>query len=122
MNLDSARDRLIEILCNYQGYQGGTLIVVFDAYKVEGGKGSVEKHGGIYVIYTKEAESADQYIERTVNQIGRTYDVTVATSDNIVQMIIWGEGAMRISARGLKEEIEAVNQRIRSEYMGQNGS
>ena len=122
VNLDSARDRLIEILCNYQGYQGGTLIVVFDAYKVEGGKGSVEKHGGIYVIYTKEAESADQYIERTVNQIGRTYDVTVATSDNMVQMIIWGEGAMRISARGLKEEIEAVNQRIRSEYMGQNGS
>ena len=122
VNLDSARDRLIEILCNYQGYQGGTLIVVFDAYKVEGGKGSVEKHGGIYVIYTKEAETADQYIERAVNRIGRTHDVTVATSDNMVQMIIWGEGAMRISARGLKEEIEAVNQRIRNAYLSQNGT
>ncbi|MCQ4636943.1 TetM/TetW/TetO/TetS family tetracycline resistance ribosomal protection protein [Anaerovorax odorimutans] len=121
VNLDSAREQLIEILSNYQGYKGDTLIVVFDAYKVEGGKGSVEKHGDLYVIYTKEAETADQYIERAVNKIGRTHDVTVATSDNMVQMIIWGEGAMRISARGLKEDIEAVNQAIRSNYLDRSG-
>lgn len=89
------------------------MIVVFDAYKVKGGKGSVEKYGDLYVIYTKEAETADQYIERAVNQIGRIHDVTVATSDGMVQMIIWGEGAMRISAQGLKEDVEAVNKEIR---------
>lgn len=117
VNLDGARHRLMDILCNYQGYQKDTLILVFDAYKVEGGQGSVEKYHNIYVIYTKEAETADQYIEKAVHEIGHKYDVTVATSDYLEQMIIWGSGARRISALGLKKEIEAVREQIKESYM-----
>ncbi|WP_130863131.1 translation factor GTPase family protein [Bacilliculturomica massiliensis] len=116
VSLDGARERLIEILCNYQGYKGMTLIVVFDAYKVSGGRGSVLKYGNIHVIYTKEAETADQYIEAAVHRIGRLHDVTVATSDGLVQMIIWGEGARRLSARDLREEIDAAEAEIRTSY------
>ena len=113
VDIGSARDKLIEILSNYQGYKGGTLILVFDAYKVEGGKGSASMYDNIHVIYTKEAETADQYIERAVNKMGRNSDITVATSDHMVQMIVWGEGAMRLSARGLKMEVEAASEEIR---------
>lgn len=113
-NIDGAREKLIEILSNYQGYKGNTVIVVFDAYKVAGGKGSVTRQDNIYVIFTKEAETADQYIERAVNKMGKSHDVTVATSDGMVQMIVWGEGAFRLSAQGLKEEIDVVNREIRA--------
>ncbi len=118
VSLDGARDKLIEILGNYQGYKGGTLILVFDAYKVAGNPGSVLKYQDLYVIYTKEAETADQYIERAVHRMGEHYDVTVATSDRLVQMIIWGEGARRLSAQELKAEVEAVSAEIRSDYLG----
>lgn len=106
VNIDSARDKLMDELCNYQGYMGNTLILVFDAYKVKGNPGSVMKYHNIYVVYTKEAETADQYIEKTVHEIGKKYSVTVATSDALEQMIIWGSGATRLSARGLREAME----------------
>ncbi len=109
INMDSARDRLIDILCNYQGYVGNTLILVFDAYKVKGNPGSVLKIHNIYVVYTKEAETADQYIEKTVHRIAPKAQVTVATGDALEQMIIWGEGALRLSARGLQEAIREAS-------------
>lgn len=115
-NIDSARDRLMDIMSNYQGYLGGTLILVFDAYKVKGNPGSVIQYHNIHVVYTKEAETADQYIEKTVHQIGKTYQVTVATSDALEQMIIWGSGAIRMSAAGLKEAVEAAFRDLREKY------
>lgn len=117
INLDSARTRLMDMLCNYQGYKKMKLILVFDAYKVSGGLGSVQQYHNIHVIYTKEAETADQYIEKAVNEIGQKYDVTVATSDNLEQMIIFGSGARRLSAQGLWEEIQAVQAEIREEFL-----
>ncbi len=117
VNIDSARDRLIDIMCNYQGYLGATLILVFDAYKVHGNLGSSLKYHNIYVVYTKEAETADQYIEKTVHEIGKKCQVTVATSDALEQMIIWGAGAMRMSAQGLKEAVDAANRAMREEYL-----
>ena len=104
----------MDILCNYQGFLKNTLILVFDAYKVEGGQGEISKYHNIYVVYTKEAETADQYIEKTVHRIGRKYHVTVATSDATEQVIILGQGAGRLSAQGLKEDIERINEQIRS--------
>ncbi len=112
INLDGARTKLIDILCNYQGYKKCKLIVVFDAYKVKGNPGSIEKHNNIHVVFTKEAETADRYIEKTVYDIGRKFNVTVATSDSLEQMIIMGRGAHRLSAQGLKEEVERVNKQI----------
>ena len=117
VNIDSARDRLTDMCCNYQGFCGATLILVFDAYKVKGNPGSVQKYHNIYVVYTKEAETADQYIEKTVHEIGKKHRVTVATSDGLEQMIIWGEGAVRLSARGLREEMEAAAARFREQYV-----
>ncbi len=119
-NMDSARSKLLDMLSNYQGYLNNTLIVVFDAYKVKGNPGSVDKYHNIYVVYTKEAETADQYIEKTVHEIGRKYHVTVATSDALEQMIIWGQGANRLSAPGLREEIEAHNKERQEEWKAQN--
>jgi len=119
INIDSARDKLMDILCNYQGYLGATLILVFDAYKVPGNPGSVLRYHNIHVVYTKEAETADQYIEKTVHEIGRKYHVTVATSDALEQMIIWGSGALRLSAQGLKDAVEAAEKAIREEYLGE---
>lgn len=111
INLDSARDKLMDIMCNYQGYQGCRLILVYDAYKVKGNPGSVMKYHNIEVVYTREAETADQYIERTTHELGakpQKYRVTVATSDALEQMIIWGNGAARMSALGLKAAVEAA--------------
>ena len=123
INIDSARSKLMDLLCNYQGYKKNTLILVYDAYKVEGGIGSVEKYHNIHVVYTKEAETADQYIEKTVHEIGKKYHVTVATSDALEQKIIWGAGASRMSANGLWEELELVRKEIQEQYLEQtNGS
>ncbi|MBO4291557.1 MAG: NYN domain-containing protein [Lachnospiraceae bacterium] len=115
-NLDAARDRLIEEMRGYQGYLGGTLILVFDAYKVKGNLGTVQKWDPIYVVYTKEAETADQYIEKTVHEMASEYEITVATSDGLEQMIIWGEGAIRMSAPGLWEDLERRKVQARKEY------
>lgn len=116
-DLHSARTKLMDILCNYQGYTKVTLILVFDAYKVEGGQGSVSKYRNIHVVYTKEAETADQYIEKTVHEIGKKYDVTVATSDGLEQVIIMGQGAKRLSASELQKDIEEKQQQMRKEHL-----
>ncbi|MDY3249583.1 MAG: translation factor GTPase family protein [Candidatus Choladocola sp.] len=117
-NLAGARTKLMDILCNYQGYKKVNLILVFDAYRVEGNRGEVQKYHNIYVVYTKEAETADQYIEKTVHEIGRKYHVTVATSDALEQVIILAEGATRMSANGLREELELTSREIREAYLG----
>ena len=114
VSLDGARMRLQEILCNYQGYTNCNLILVFDAYKIKENKGSIEKYKNIYVVYTKEAETADQYIEKTVHNIGKKYRVKVATSDRLEQMIIMGDGAVGISADNFMKEVERVSQNIRN--------
>ena len=113
-NLDAARTRLADILANYQGFTDTTVILVFDAYKVKGNKGEVVRYHNIYLVYTKEAETADQYIEKTTHEIGRKHNVTVATSDNVEQVIVMGQGARRISSRDLHEEVERVEAQIRA--------
>ena len=115
VNIDGARYRLMDILCNYQGYKKCTLIVVFDAYKVEGNTGEAIKYHNIHVVYTKEAETADQYIEKLAHKIGPRYRVTVATSDGLEQLIIRGQGCLLLSARDLKEEVDYVESLIADE-------
>ncbi|MBR0456549.1 MAG: TetM/TetW/TetO/TetS family tetracycline resistance ribosomal protection protein [Firmicutes bacterium] len=125
-NIDSAREALIEVLGNYQGYRKCKVIAVFDAYKVKGGQRHFEKHGEVTVVYTKEAETADTYIERTTYELagkggafpGGKYRVRVATSDRLEQMIILGNNAQRVSAKDFRVEVEQVNEEIR-EYLKQ---
>lgn len=112
-NIDAARSRLMDILCNYQGYQKCTLILVFDAYKVRGNIGEMFDYHNIHVVYTREAETADQYIEKLAHQMGRDYDVTVATSDGLEQLIIRGQGCKLLSARDFYEEVKRVEEQIR---------
>ena len=121
-NIHAACDKLKDILSNYQGYRKCTLILVFDAYKVEGHVEEVLTYHNIYVVYTREAETADQYIEKTVHKIGRQYQVTVATSDGLEQVIIMGQGAHRISAQGLKKEIEDTERNAREQWHEQRQS
>ncbi|WP_010249729.1 translation factor GTPase family protein [Acetivibrio cellulolyticus] len=116
-NLEHARNKLMDILCNYQGFKQCILILVFDAYKVKGGTGSVLEYHNINVVYTKEAETADAYIEKVTHEIAREHHVTVATSDALEQLIILGQGAVRLSANDLKEEIIRVNDKIRKDYL-----
>lgn len=113
--LDGARHRLMDILCNYQGYRKCRLIVVFDAYKVPGGVGSAQDYHNIHVVYTKEAETADQYIEKFAHEMGRRYRVTVATSDGLEQLIIRGQGCILMSAADLREDIERIGRQIEEE-------
>lgn len=121
-DIGAARGKLADILSNYQGYRKCTLILVYDAYKVEGNPGEVMKYHNIYIVYTKEAETADQYIEKTVRRIAKDAAVTVATSDGLEQVIILGQGANRMSAPGLKEEIERTLAEVRGEHLGKKGS
>lgn len=117
VNLDAARSKLMDILCDYQGFKKCIIILVFDAYKVKGGIGEVQDYHGIHVVYTKEAETADMYIEKITHEIDRKHRVTVATSDSIVQLIIMGQGAVRLSANDLKEEVTRVKELIRRDYL-----
>ena len=116
LDVRAAQTKLMDILSNYQGYKKCTLILVFDAYKVEGHAEEVLKYHNMHVVYTKEAETADQYIEKTVHRIGRQHEVTVATSDGLEQIIILGQGARRLSASGLKEEVDAAMKELRQEW------
>ena len=122
VNLAAARDKLMDVLCDYQGFKKNTLILVFDAYKVAGNPGSVSKYHNIHVVYTKEAETADQYIEKTVHEISRNHSVMVATSDALEQVIILGQGAGRMSAQGLREELEAAKIEVRQIIAGRRDS
>ena len=112
-NLELARTRLINILCNYQGFRRCELILVFDAYRVKGNHREIEKEHGITVVYTKEAETADMFIEKTAHQLGREKRVRVATSDNVEQIIIMGSGAIRVSASEFLAEVKEVEEAIR---------
>lgn len=118
-SLESARNRLIDILCNYRGFKQCEVILVFDAYKVKGSRGEVERINNINVVYTKEAETADMYIEKVTRQIGRKHRVKVATSDNLEQIIILGSGAVRMPASELWEEIQKTDEAIREFLSGQ---
>ena len=111
-DLSAARSALIRILSNFQGMRKCRLILVFDAYKVKGNTGSIEKDGNIHVVYTKEAETADMYIEKASYDLSRKHRVRVATSDATEQMIILGHGAERLSANDLKWEVEQVNEQL----------
>ncbi len=117
-NIEAARGKLMDILSNYQGYRSNHLILVFDAYRVAGGVGEIFKYHNIHVVYTKEAETADQYIEKTVREIGKKYHVTVATSDALEQIIIFGAGASRMSANDLRTALEEMNRDLHENYMG----
>lgn len=121
-NIDGARGRLMDILSNYQGIRKYEIILVFDAYKVQGFLGEIQKYHNIYVVYTKEAETADQYIEKTAHEIGRKYDVTVATSDGTEQVIIRGQGCNLLSAQELKTEIELASQELREGFISRRGN
>ena len=112
-DIAGARERLIDILCNYQGYRKMNLILVYDAYKVKGNPGEIRRRGSIDVVYTKEAETADQFIEQVTKQIIKNAEVTVASSDGVEQIIIYGSGALRMSARELRDEIDRANEEIR---------
>ncbi|MCD7840729.1 MAG: NYN domain-containing protein, partial [Erysipelotrichaceae bacterium] len=115
-DLGAARDRLIDILSNYQGYMQCMMIIVFDAYKVKGNPGSVQQFNNLYIVYTKEAQTADAYIERTTHQLAKDYQIVVATSDNAEQVIVLGHGALRKSARELELEVKMINDN-HMEYM-----
>ena len=116
-NLDAARARLMDILCNYAGYKQCVPILVFDAYKVKGGVREVERYHNLYVVYTKEAETADMYIEKTTHEIARRFRTRVVTSDTTEQLIILGNGAMRISSQAFEQEVRAVEAEIREFLM-----
>ena len=107
----------MDILCNYQGIRKCNLIVVFDAYRVKGHAAEVTDYHNIHVVFTAEAETADQYIEKFAHENGKKYRVTVATSDGLEQIIIRGQDCLLLSARELKEEIERVSEQTRQEYM-----
>lgn len=111
-NIDGARGRLMDILCNYQGFKKCHLILVFDAYRVQNHRTEVLDYHNIHVVYTKEAETADQYIERFAHENGKRYDVTVATSDGLEQVIIRGEGCRLLSARELEREIQLAEEQM----------
>ena len=124
VNLDAARQALVDILCNYQGYKQCGLIVVFDAYRVKGGKAKVERQNDVYIVYTEEAETADMYIEKVTYALGRDpvkkRRVRVATSDNLEQTIILGHGSTRISAGMFYDEVKRVEARISEMIAEQN--
>jgi predicted RNA-binding protein with PIN domain len=114
-SLEGARQQLMDVLCNYQGWRGCEVILVFDAYKVPHGTGEVEKYHNIHVVYTKEAETADSYIEKATFELSKTsHRVTVATSDSVEQLIILGHGALRISARSFRQEVEEARKQMES--------
>lgn len=115
--LSSARDALMDMLSNYQGFKKCNVILVFDAYKVKGNPGEVTKYNDIDIVYTKEAETADMYIEKTAHKLSKDNYVRVATSDGLEQMIIIGQGAIRLSADDLKRELEITNEQIREQYL-----
>lgn len=120
-NMDGARMKLADILCNYQGFRKNILILVYDAYRVKGHQEEIIKYKNIYIVYTKEAETADQYIEKTVHDLGRKYHVTVATSDGTEQVIIMGQGARRQTARELLEDILLARKQMREESQKHTG-
>ena len=118
-NVDAARGKLMDVLCNYQAMRGCEVIVVFDAYRVQGHAEEIIDYHNIHVVFTKEAETADQYIEKFAHENGRKYRITVATSDGLEQIIIRGQGCALLSSRELREEIALRSEQLRREHMTQ---
>ena len=118
-SLDAARKKLMVILCNYQGFKKCVLMLVFDAYRVPGSPGVIEQYHNIHVVYTKEAETADMFIEHVTHEIGKGRRVRVATSDGMEQIIILGHGALRVSARMFHQEVQEVEKEIRNYLQGE---
>ena len=118
-SLDAARKKLADILCNYQGFKKCVVILVFDAYRVPGSPGSIEQYHNIHIVYTKEAETADMFIEHVTHEIGKDRRVRVATSDGMEQIIILGHGALRVSARMFHEEVKEVEKEIKRYLQGE---
>ena len=118
-SLDAARKKLADILCNYQGFKKCVAILVFDAYRVPGSPGSIEQYHNIHIVYTKEAETADMFIEHVTHEIGKDRRVRVATSDGMEQIIILGHGALRVSARMFHEEVQQVEKEIKQLIQGE---
>lgn len=116
-DIGAARDKLTDILSGFAGMMAGTLILVFDAYKVHGGKEEVSRYHNIYVVYTRESETADQYIEKTVHDLGKNNNVTVATSDGLEQIIVMGEGAVRMSAAGLLDAVKTGRKQLEEDFL-----
>lgn len=114
-NLEAARYRLADMLCNYQGYKNIGVILIFDGYKSKGNEGSIFRYHNIDIVYTREAQTADNFIELVTQEMGRRANIRVATSDGLEQVIILGKGAARMSARELKIEIEKTDKLIRRE-------
>ena len=119
INIDSARDKLLDILCNYQGMKSCELIAVFDAYRIKGHPTEAFDYHNIHVVFTKEAETADQFIEKFAHENGRKYQVTVVTSDGLEQIIILGQGCHLISSREFEKEVARTEGQIR-EMIGEN--
>ena len=117
INIDSARGKLLDVLCNYQGIKKCEVIAVFDAYRVAGHATEISDYHNIHVVFTKEAETADQYIEKFAHENGKKYKVTVATSDGLEQIIIRGQGCFLLSAREFQKEIAHANQVLRTDYL-----
>ncbi len=111
--IDGAREKLLNILCNYQGYKKCEVIVVFDAYKVKGGVGEVDKLNNINIVYTKEAETADSYIEKVTKKLAKNNRVKVVTSDGLEQLIIMGNGCLRVSSQEFYQEVKEAENNIR---------
>ena len=116
-SLEDARKKLLEMLSDYQGYKKTEIIIVFDAHLVKGNKESVSAYDKLSVVYTKEAETADSYIERTSKKLKKDFIVRVATSDHLEQIIILGQGAVRVSAKDLREEVVAAKKEMRAKYI-----
>ena len=117
VSLESARQQLMDVLSNYKGTSKATIILVFDGYLVKGNIGTVYEYNNIYVVYTKEAETADHYIERVVTSLPKHYKVRVATGDGLEQLIIYGQGAIRMTARELRNEVQAVETELREKFI-----
>ncbi|MDR1689428.1 MAG: NYN domain-containing protein [Clostridiales bacterium] len=116
ISLEASRDKLTAIMSNYAGLKKVSVIVVFDAHMVKGGFEKIEKRANISVVYTKEAETADNFIERTAGYLAKYSKVSVATSDNLEQIIIIGKGAVRVTAKSLIEMIDTANAEMRKLY------
>lgn len=115
-NMDAARMKLIDILSNYQGVRKCKIIIVFDAHRVQGHREEVVDYHNIHLVYTKEAQTADQYIEKFAHDNSKKYNIVVATSDGLQQIIVRGQGASLLSARELKIEVDETNEKIRQVY------
>ncbi|WP_442871389.1 NYN domain-containing protein [Anaerotignum sp. MB30-C6] len=117
VSLESARQKLMDILSNYKGVKNTTIILVFDGYLVKGNIGTAYPYHNIYVVYTKEAETADHYIERVVTSMPKHYRIRVATGDSLEQLIIYGQGATRMTAKELRLEIQAESNYLRERFI-----